>query len=604
MQGNKKFWRIFLIFVIFFGVVFFLIFDYSWRCKCFIEEQTYTALRKQAETVRNDFWQRLEGEFTLLDSFSDYMGKEDDFSLEKIRDFKDGNSFLQVFEKFAIADVETGLVEFEDGTYVDISQKKAYINAIRGARDIDYFQHDGADLGKLVLATPIYQENRITGVLIAVLNDAVAEKQTPMVSFEESGFVCVTDQQGNALSFAHPYESFDLQGNIFAYFDAKNVNTGEIISDMGNDLINSFSYDNGVEKWYTAYIPLGINDWYIFCFAPNVLTTGVTGEFESMETFFIIQMFLLFGVACFFIYFLMWRAATQIKKENECLKTAEEVAGVVSFEGNYQKDTFVVSDNYFKQFGRSPVWHKISDFGKPHPFILKEDQEAFLKMGQSLIAGKETGNVQYRFFGSDGKIQWNQFVYRVWYDRHGRPKKCYGMIMPIDQQMKEISKLQTQVEKDPLTGVLNRMAFEFYVNHCFKEELGEQTHALLLLDLDNFKQINDGYGHVLGDYALITTAELLKACVRNSDFVGRLGGDEFVVFLRNVNKEQAANKAGEICEALEKAEMKSNEAVVTCSIGIACFPKDGCNFSELYGRADQGLYKVKGSGKNSFYMLD
>ncbi|MDD4843888.1 MAG: sensor domain-containing diguanylate cyclase [Anaerotignum sp.] len=603
MHGNKRFWRIFLISVVFFGVAFFLIFDYSRHCKGFVEEQTYAALRVQAETVRNDFWRRVEEQFTLLDSYAEDMRKEE-VPKDKISDFREEMSLLRSFAQLGIADAETGIAEFEEGNRVDVSNKKCYKNAISGVHSVDYFQEEGDDNGKLIFATPIYHENIITDVLIAVTNEDLTEKQIPIASYEGNGYVCVADQQGNILNFAHPYEPFDAQGNIFAYFSSKNVSMDEMKSNMSNGSFNSFSYSNEEGTCYTTYIPLGINDWYVFCFAPNTLAPAITAEFESMEMNFIFTMFCLFGAACIFIYFVIWKVAADIKKENECLKMAAEVAGVVSFEGDYQKDTFVISGNFFKQFGRMPIINKISDFGKPHPYILKEDQEVFLKMGQRLVLGKESADVQYRYFGEDGTIQWHQFVYRVWYDRYGFPKKCYGMIMPIDQQMKVISKLQTQVEMDPLTGVLNRTAFELYVNHCFKEELGEQSHALLLLDLDNFKQINDGYGHVLGDYALIKTSELLKACVRNSDYVGRLGGDEFVVFLRNVNKEQAAKKAGEICEALEKAEMKSNEAAVTCSIGIACFPRDGCDFKELYGLADRGLYKVKGSGKNSFYMVD
>ncbi len=178
------------------------------------------------------------------------------------------------------------------------------------------------------------------------------------------------------------------------------------------------------------------------------------------------------------------------------------------------------------------------------------------------------------------------------------------MIIPIDQQMKVISKLQMQVEKDLLTEVLNRMAFEVYVNSSVNGNLGEESHALLLLDLDDFKQINDGYGHILGDHVLVATADILKACVRNSDYVGRLGGDEFAVFLKGANREQAAKKAGKICEALEREEIKSNEAAVTCSIGIACFPQNGITFHELYQCADQALYQVKGNGKNSFTFCD
>lgn len=602
MQGDKIFWRTFFILIIFFGTTFFLVIDYTRHSKSFIQEQTYLSVEKQTKMMRNNFQQRLEERLLLLDTFAAFIAK-DEFSIQMDSYFREDINEIYDFEQVGIARNKTGIVEFGDGKSINISNKKIYQNALRGKSGIDYFLEGMETTSMLIFATPIYNDGNIEDVLIATTSSDFLEKQRKFDFLGENKYVFLTNQQGDILSVGHGYDDFLDENNIFEYLNGQDVDAAQIMDNMNKHMVNSFSYFEGEENWNITYMPLGINDWYIFCMTPNNAIGRGQGKLESFGTGFLLKMLLVFAVGIIFVY-LFLRNAAALKMENEFLKMAQDVAGAISFKGDYKKDAFVFNGNYFELFGRDPFASKISELEKPHPFILEEDQEAFLKMGRELIAGKEKGNAQYRFVAMDGSIHWHQFVYRVWFDRRGLPRECYGMIIPIDQQMKEISKLQMQVEKDPLTGVLNRMAFEFYVNHCFSGELKEDSHALLLLDLDDFKQINDGYGHVLGDHALITTAGILKTCVRNSDYVGRLGGDEFAVFLKSVSQEQAAKKAGEICEALEKAEMKSNEAMATCSIGIACFPKDGSDFNELYQRADRGLYKVKGTGKNNYCVVD
>ncbi|MDD3393125.1 MAG: sensor domain-containing diguanylate cyclase [Anaerotignum sp.] len=539
-----------------------------------------------------------------MQNFAQDISKKDGFILENNFDFREDINLMSGFDQIGIADQETGMAIFDDGIRLDVSDREYYKNAIHGNSSIDFFQGEGDETGHLFFSMPIYHENEIIGVLFARANHEWMNKYFRTDIFDGYGFLCVTDNQGDMIGFGNQKNLVEDQNNILEYFSTKKISTDEIVENMGSGLTHSFAFINDEEEWCTTYLPLAINDWYLFCSVPNEALAPTDGTYELLEKNHIIKVLLVYSAACILISLLIWHERAKIKKENVRLKKAEEFAGMASFEGDYKKDTFVLNENYFKLFGRNPVYKKISDFTTPPPDILEEDHEVFLKMGRDLIAGKDSGSVQYRLFSKDGNIQWHQFVFHVCYDKHGLPLKCYGMIVPIDRHLKLISKLQMQVEKDPMTGVLNRTAFELYVNLCFSGDSAEQNHALLLLDLDNFKQINDGYGHILGDHALVKTADILKVCVRSSDYVGRLGGDEFAVFLQNANKEQAAKKAGEICQALENAEMKSNEAVVTCSIGIACFPEDGSDFNELYGLADRGLYRVKESGKNSFSMVN
>lgn len=147
---------------------------------------------------------------------------------------------------------------------------------------------------------------------------------------------------------------------------------------------------------------------------------------------------------------------------------------------------------------------------------------------------------------------------------------------------------------------MNRGAIEKKINEHISDYPNE-TGLVLLLDLDNFKTVNDVFGHIEGDNLLCETAEKLERFCRSTDKVGRLGGDEFIVFLHSVEDKDVAPLVLRIIQGLQREYCKENVSVaVTASIGIARYPNDGSSFAELYHCADVALYDAKRKGKNSF----
>lgn len=162
--------------------------------------------------------------------------------------------------------------------------------------------------------------------------------------------------------------------------------------------------------------------------------------------------------------------------------------------------------------------------------------------------------------------------------------------------------LRTKAERDGLTGILNRYMFQ-QVCDLLKES--GAPLALLLADVDKFKEVNDTYGHAAGDRVLIRVAELLKGCIRETDYVFRIGGDEFAAILTPVNRERAEMirmKILQVNETLCKAE--EDCAAVSLSVGIAL--SDHGYRDSLYEQADRALYAVKENGRNGcmFYTED
>jgi diguanylate cyclase (GGDEF)-like protein len=156
---------------------------------------------------------------------------------------------------------------------------------------------------------------------------------------------------------------------------------------------------------------------------------------------------------------------------------------------------------------------------------------------------------------------------------------------------------------DELTGLANRVLLKDRINNAIAFHQRQSLNmAVLFIDLDGFKNINDNEGHDVGDELLQQVAQRLQGCVRSADTVVRFGGDEFVILLTSLhNKNEAAYVAEKILTLIQKEFLLSrNNASIGCSIGIAMYPDDGENETELLKVADTVMYEVKASGKNNY----
>lgn len=172
----------------------------------------------------------------------------------------------------------------------------------------------------------------------------------------------------------------------------------------------------------------------------------------------------------------------------------------------------------------------------------------------------------------------------------------------LEQKTREVSDMKYKSCQDVLTGLWNRAYTEETVNAMISQGT---TGALLMIDLDNFKAINDNYGHIAGDRTLKMFADTLRDLAGEHDVLCRIGGDEFVVFVADITTKseissRATNIISSLNQKLEECKFETNSSV---SIGIAQTPEDGTEFNKLYNSADKALYYVKQNGKNSYHFF-
>lgn len=239
--------------------------------------------------------------------------------------------------------------------------------------------------------------------------------------------------------------------------------------------------------------------------------------------------------------------------------------------------------------------------------IYPEDREKFFHAlnREQLIFSYENGireiQCEHRQFkNNQGDIIWMVIIVHLLKDPISGDLKGIGYLKNIDKRKKEELWLQYQSKRDSLTGLYNKKTVEKHIKEFLKDAEKSQEHAFFIIDLDDFKNINDSYGHMFGDWVLLEIANRLKEVFETYDIIGRIGGDEFIIFAKNREKEEIEELASKVCKIL--ADTQGNTTPISCSVGISWFCKDGITFEELYQKADMALYEAKNSGRNQFVI--
>ncbi len=221
--------------------------------------------------------------------------------------------------------------------------------------------------------------------------------------------------------------------------------------------------------------------------------------------------------------------------------------------------------------------------------------------------GKRDLHLEYRKRVKGQGYIWVECIIHFLQEPESGDVKGLMVVKDINDKKGKELELKKKADMDFLTEVYNRATTEKLVTEIVSQNMeGNDVHAFLICDLDNFKTINDTLGHQVGDKVLIDSAEILKKHFRKTDIVGRLGGDEFIVLMQNVNSFSAIkNTVGRLVTEFDRTYGEGEKAVrTTISIGISLSPIQGSNFVTLYQKADQALYRVKENGRNGFNIFE
>ena len=297
----------------------------------------------------------------------------------------------------------------------------------------------------------------------------------------------------------------------------------------------------------------------------------------------------------------------QLSEEKEKYEIVEEISDDILFSYDVVADVFECSAKILRGVGtRTKIDNAIETF--TYGDVLDHrDVPAFILALSNALSGKKINVFDARVINNRGDGVWHRIKFAVIYGDDGNATKFIGTMTDIDKEKKEKSRLISQAETDQLTGFLNKISTSLKIGETIRE-YPEDDGALLLLDLDDFKKLNDTYGHQVGDNFLRTFTGKLFLQFSANDVLGRIGGEEFVVYVNSRSEngsdiksiaERAAKNILEICRSV-KIDGVDEDKVFTCSVGIAMYPHDGASYTELYEKADNAMYTVKRSGKNNY----
>lgn len=270
------------------------------------------------------------------------------------------------------------------------------------------------------------------------------------------------------------------------------------------------------------------------------------------------------------------------------------------FEYNVTKDLMNTFNAQIETFGQNK---NIQNFKAAIPhlsFIHSEDRDVVAKLFSTTSEdSKPVNSPRFRMATANGDYEWYYACYATIHV--GSETIMLGKLVNIHQSTELITQLEHLSATDSMTGLFNKTAFEQRALHSIDAE-SDKTHALMVLDIDNFKYVNDSFGHQYGDMVIAGIVRTLRETFRGNDIIGRVGGDEFSILLCDVHDEKHVSEiVQDYLDQLKELRIEPHmDKVFSTSIGIAMYPACATAYQDLFGAADFALYGVKNRVKGGF----
>jgi diguanylate cyclase (GGDEF)-like protein/PAS domain S-box-containing protein len=244
--------------------------------------------------------------------------------------------------------------------------------------------------------------------------------------------------------------------------------------------------------------------------------------------------------------------------------------------------------------------------GTVAPHIPVERRDAFAELVDRMILGGETlVEHEETRVGRDGQTQEVSVASSVMFDENGEVTGLMGLITDISARKESERRLRQLALSDPLTGLANRNLVNQRIDAAVTAlDSGSPGVAVLLLDLDGFKSVNDSFGHAVGDELLLAVARRLRSCLRDGDIAARLGGDEFALLLEHIDSTETVAVGRRVLETLSAPfSLRRGQVVVTASVGVV-HAAEQLSGHDLLRDADVAMYKAKADGKNRLVVFE
>ncbi len=451
-------------------------------------------------------------------------------------------------------------------------------------------------------AEPLKVNGTVAGVLFSAFHtEEIGEGAGTHMPFKKI-YTVIIEPDGSIL-----YSNGDqnlINGNLFSTIksdeiESQSTETIKIRIKKEDSFTTSFSR-NG-KDYYISVMKAGVNDWSLVNFvrSPDVMLHSeyVFGMFFGTA----LLLILLTLAGCSWIFLLFYTQKQKLQLESERYTVLSQFTDTLLYEYDFDTDTIEFTSNARRKlFLERLKTRGVLRLNRGGYLIHPDDWQNGDRLRWALLGSKpeEVRYCRIRLKGQSGEYRWFSCQYKILPGQADHKPRMVGKLEDITDQLGREEMLLNRARKDPLTGVYNRSG----------EQIIDGKLALLcsgvffMIDLDNFKEINDSCGHAAGDQVLTRVAQALDKLVGKAGIVARVGGDEFVVFIpENLEVQQITDMAESILELMDHTEEGYYTVIrVSASIGIAVAPKDGSSYEELYSAADKAMYYIKQNSKKGF----
>lgn len=492
-----------------------------------------------------------------------------------------------------------GIAYTSTGAEQDLSSRDYFKKAMDGedaVSNILISEHSGKE--GFAVAVPIYKDGAVVGVLSGSYLTETFSNVVNMEVFGGESMTYVVQPDGSYILLpeggAIEVQQWSMDG------DSKET----IQEKMRNGEEGYASFGNGDETWRFSYVPTTINDWYVVTMVPDRVIMNQADYISQMALILCVKIGLALALVGVYVAVNHRRNERRERERQELSRMDNaryrvllENMDALFFEWDLTDNTLACSQGWKEQLGYTPGLDDIEN----GTIVDAPESLSFTGFLESVRGGLGHGEEEYRMERADGTVFWCRVRLTGIKDQQGNVRRIMGLIEDIDTQKKREVQLMNQASRDSLTNLYNKKATEEQITFILKNEQRDAyCHGFFLLDIDNFKGINDTYGHGVGDQVLRDVAACLLRLFRSSDVVGRIGGDEFAVFLRNANtREDILKRARELIADFRRIPVTEGQ-YVSCSLGVVVAENGEKDFESLYSHADEAMYEAKRKGKNQY----
>lgn len=505
---------------------------------------------------------------------------------------------------------------------INIQEREYFQEAISGKISISDVIASQVNEGEevQVLAVPVWRDSLPQGIVFGIVNVGTMDK----LMENETGsdiYTQIVDSKGNYVTRFQNKDTLVGNKNVwddFAEYEILEGSLEKIKSDVSNQKSDSFRFRKGEEERISFYTPLGLKEYYVFSTINSKYIKTWARKINEEVGFMILEMGFAFLLLLAGLYWFSKQVQEELQTSHTEAVSSEEIMRIAIRQSRqivFEYD--IKTKRLWKKAGIENCLFSKSVMNRVPESVLEKNlimdasindfREIFERISEEDVLEKE---IKVK---AENKIQWFKIVIKNIYDQKHRILNTVGIVEDVTEKkvqeelleegQKEKMDLQERAEKDGLTGLYNSATVKMKIQEFLaSSRMKDGIHLFVLMDLDNFKQINDTFGHQYGDQVLKEVADVLRKRFRRDDILGRLGGDEFTALLLNATSFEVMEPVfRELCNELKKTYTKDGKSVtISASFGIAEAPKYGTAFGELYEKSDLMLYKVKESTKNGY----